>query len=70
MKEFDLLNENIKKINSQSEELEAIFSNERFKINEESFFYNTITLQNNPDSNKKEELIAKKVKKAKNRVYL
>jgi len=69
LKEFDLLNEEIKKKNSESIELQAIFSNETIKINNEFLFSNvSATNENNVERSKKEESTYKKIKKVKNRV--
>jgi hypothetical protein len=62
-----LLNEEIKKKNSESNELKEIFSNENIKINQELKFYKTITIVNITET-KKEESVPKKIKKTQNRV--
>ena len=68
MKEFDLLNEEMKKKNSESNILLEVYSNERIRIHEELLFYNATLDSNNPESLRKEEAASKKVKKEKNRV--
>jgi len=64
-----LLNEEIKKKNSESNELKEIFSNENIKINEELKFYKTTTIVNIAEV-KKDESVPKKIKKTQNRVQL
>jgi len=64
-----LLNEEIKKKNSESNELKEIFSNENIKINEELKFYKTTTIVNIAEV-KKDEAVPKKIKKTQNRVQL
>ncbi len=59
------MNEEIKKNNNQNFELEEIFQNEKKKINEELNFYKSIIILDNT-----EEIIPRKIKKTKTRVFL
>lgn len=69
MKEFDKLNDEIKKKNSENSELKEIYLKEKIKINEELKFHNTLTIINNFEIKKDDNLIHK-IKKAKNRVLI
>jgi len=69
LKDFDKLNEEIKKKNYENLELMDIFLKEKIKINEELKFYNTLSVINNMEF-KKEDNFIRKIKKAKNRVLL
>lgn len=69
MSDFDKLNEEIKKKNSENIELKEIYLKEKIKINEELKFYNTLSIINNYE-NKKDDTLIRKMKKAKNKVFI